>query len=136
MPFVNEFIPPEDVEKYGLKEIDKHFVVGGRTRTIGRSTGSATFIWAMWRTALGTNLKFAIDSTLEIQIAKKAPAVAGRGDRDVRGERTDCRELLRRRGRYQLKRGPTNHSEPPSASLTPPLMPQLGLNFHCAPRRP
>ncbi|RMH87401.1 hypothetical protein EBB59_13070 [Lysobacter pythonis] len=29
MTFVNEFIPAEDVEKYGLKEIDKHFIVGG-----------------------------------------------------------------------------------------------------------
>lgn len=29
MPFANEFIPAEDAEKYGLKEIDKHFVVGG-----------------------------------------------------------------------------------------------------------
>lgn len=40
MPFVNEFIPAEDVEKYGLKEIDKHFVVGGtnsRQWTIDRA---------------------------------------------------------------------------------------------------
>lgn len=29
MAFVNEFIPPEDVEKYHLAEIDKRFVVGG-----------------------------------------------------------------------------------------------------------
>lgn len=29
MSFVNEFIPAEDVDKYGLKEIDKHFIVGG-----------------------------------------------------------------------------------------------------------
>ena len=29
MAFVNEFIPPEDVEKYHLSEIDKRFVVGG-----------------------------------------------------------------------------------------------------------
>jgi hypothetical protein len=29
MPFVNEFILPEDVEKYGLQEIDKHFIGGG-----------------------------------------------------------------------------------------------------------
>jgi hypothetical protein len=29
MAFVNEFIPPEDVEKYQLAEIDKRFVVGG-----------------------------------------------------------------------------------------------------------
>ncbi|MDO5611033.1 MAG: hypothetical protein Q4G62_09750 [Pseudomonadota bacterium] len=29
MAFVNEFIPAEDVEKYRLKEIDKHFIVGG-----------------------------------------------------------------------------------------------------------
>jgi hypothetical protein len=42
MPFVNEFIPAEDVEKYGLKEIDKHFVVGGtnsRQWTIDRARG-------------------------------------------------------------------------------------------------
>ena len=31
MAFVNEFIPPEDVEKYGIKAIDEKFVVG-RTR--------------------------------------------------------------------------------------------------------
>lgn len=40
MPFVNEFIPAEDVETYGLKEIDKHFVVGGtnsRQWTIDRA---------------------------------------------------------------------------------------------------
>ena len=29
MGFVNEYISKEDVEKYGLKEIDKHFIVGG-----------------------------------------------------------------------------------------------------------
>lgn len=29
MGFVNEFIPEEDVEKYGLKAIDEKFVVGG-----------------------------------------------------------------------------------------------------------
>jgi hypothetical protein len=29
MAFVNEFISAEDVEKYGLHEIDKHFVIGG-----------------------------------------------------------------------------------------------------------
>lgn len=29
MAFVNEFIPAEDVERFGLNEIDKHFVVGG-----------------------------------------------------------------------------------------------------------
>lgn len=29
MPFVNEFISAEDVEKYGLKAIDQKFVVGG-----------------------------------------------------------------------------------------------------------
>lgn len=29
MAFVNEFVPPEDAEKYRLAEIDKRFVVGG-----------------------------------------------------------------------------------------------------------
>jgi hypothetical protein len=29
MGFVNEFIPPEDVERWGLAEIDERFVVGG-----------------------------------------------------------------------------------------------------------
>jgi hypothetical protein len=29
MPFVNEYIPAEDIEKYHLKEIDKKFIVGG-----------------------------------------------------------------------------------------------------------
>ncbi|MGO0999629.1 hypothetical protein [Lysobacter sp. CA196] len=29
MPFVNEFIPAEDVEKYGIKAIDEKFIVGG-----------------------------------------------------------------------------------------------------------
>jgi hypothetical protein len=29
MPFVNEYIPEEDFEKYQLREIDKHHVVGG-----------------------------------------------------------------------------------------------------------
>ncbi|MBT2745712.1 MULTISPECIES: hypothetical protein [unclassified Lysobacter] len=29
MPFVNEFIPALDVEKYGVKAIDEKFVVGG-----------------------------------------------------------------------------------------------------------
>ncbi|AWV07558.1 hypothetical protein [Marilutibacter maris] len=29
MAFVNEFIPEADVEKYGLKEIDQHFIIGG-----------------------------------------------------------------------------------------------------------
>jgi hypothetical protein len=29
MPFVNEYIPAEDIEKYKLKEIDKKFIVGG-----------------------------------------------------------------------------------------------------------
>lgn len=29
MPFVNEFIPAADVEKYGIKAIDEKFVVGG-----------------------------------------------------------------------------------------------------------
>ena len=29
MPFVNEFIPEADVETYGLKEIDRHFIIGG-----------------------------------------------------------------------------------------------------------
>ena len=32
MAFVNEFIPDEDVEKYHLKEIDKHFHPGTRAR--------------------------------------------------------------------------------------------------------
>ena len=38
--------------------------------------------------------------------------------------------------RYQLKRGPTNHWVSLSANLTSPVMPQFGLNFTCAPRRP
>lgn len=29
MAFANEFIPGEYVKKYGLEEIDKHFIVGG-----------------------------------------------------------------------------------------------------------
>jgi hypothetical protein len=29
MPFINEFIPAEDVEKYCLKAIDQKFIVGG-----------------------------------------------------------------------------------------------------------
>ena len=29
MAFVNEYIPAEDVKKYGIKEIDKRFVTGG-----------------------------------------------------------------------------------------------------------
>ena len=29
MTFINEFIPAEDVEKYGLKAIDQKFIVGG-----------------------------------------------------------------------------------------------------------
>ena len=29
MAFVNEYTPAEDIEKYGLEEIDKKFVVGG-----------------------------------------------------------------------------------------------------------
>jgi hypothetical protein len=29
MGFVNEYIPAGDVEKYGLDEIDRRFVVGG-----------------------------------------------------------------------------------------------------------
>ncbi|MFZ5636663.1 MAG: hypothetical protein ACOY82_08755 [Pseudomonadota bacterium] len=29
MGFINEFIPAEDVEKYGLKAIDQKFIVGG-----------------------------------------------------------------------------------------------------------
>lgn len=29
MAFVNEFIPKEDLEKYGIEEIDKQFIVGG-----------------------------------------------------------------------------------------------------------
>ena len=40
MPFANEFISPEDVRKYGLEEIDTHYVVGGtrsRQWTIDRS---------------------------------------------------------------------------------------------------
>lgn len=39
MAFVNEFIPPEDVEKYGLKAIDAKFVMGctnARDWTINR----------------------------------------------------------------------------------------------------
>ena len=40
MPFVNDFISSEDVRKYGLEEIDTHYVVGGtrsRQWTIDRS---------------------------------------------------------------------------------------------------
>lgn len=29
MTFINEFTPPEDVEKYRFAEIDEHFVMGG-----------------------------------------------------------------------------------------------------------
>jgi len=39
MAFVNEHIPQEDVEKYGLESIDKNFIVGGtnsRAWTIDR----------------------------------------------------------------------------------------------------
>lgn len=42
MSFVNEFISPEDVEAYNLKEIDKKFIVGGtnaRDWTIDRRRG-------------------------------------------------------------------------------------------------
>jgi hypothetical protein len=42
MSFVNEFISPEDVEKYGLKAIDEKFIVGGtnaRDWTIDRHRG-------------------------------------------------------------------------------------------------
>ncbi len=33
MAFINEFTPPEDVEKYGLKQIDKRFEFLGTTST-------------------------------------------------------------------------------------------------------
>lgn len=42
MPFVNEYIPAEDFEKYSLREIDKRHVVGGvhaRTWTVDRERG-------------------------------------------------------------------------------------------------
>lgn len=42
MPFVNEYIPADDFEKYQLREIDKHHVVGGtnaRDWTIDRERG-------------------------------------------------------------------------------------------------
>lgn len=42
MPFVNERIPAEDFERYQLREIDKHHVVGGvyaRTWTVDRERG-------------------------------------------------------------------------------------------------
>jgi len=29
MPFVNEFISPEDIENFGLQKIDSNFIVGG-----------------------------------------------------------------------------------------------------------
>jgi hypothetical protein len=41
--FINEFISPEDVEAYRLREIDKHFIVGGtnaRDWTIDRARGT------------------------------------------------------------------------------------------------
>lgn len=31
MTFINEFTPPEDIEKYGLKQIDKRFEFLGST---------------------------------------------------------------------------------------------------------
>lgn len=42
MAFVNEYIPEADIEKYGIKEINKRFVVGGtnaRDWTIDRERG-------------------------------------------------------------------------------------------------
>lgn len=29
MPFINEFIPDADIEKYGIEEINKKYIVGG-----------------------------------------------------------------------------------------------------------
>ncbi len=65
-------------------------------------------------------------------------------DRDVRG-----RERGRENGdasfdrgrswkfrRQKLARGPTKYWVSPSANLTSPLMPQVGLNFTSAPTRP
>lgn len=37
---------------------------------------------------------------------------------------------------YQLMRGPTNHWVSSSAIFTSPLIPQVGLNFTCAPSLP
>lgn len=42
MGFINEFISSQDVEAYGLSDIDKHFIVGGtnaRDWTIDRARG-------------------------------------------------------------------------------------------------
>ena len=64
MSFINEFISPEDVEAYGIKEIDKQFIVGGtnardwtidRDRDIylrnvanGREEFRSETIWTFW----------------------------------------------------------------------------------------
>ena len=53
----------------------------------------------------------------------------------IRG-RERSRWVLRCRWDQNVMRGPTKNWVSPSENLTSPLMPQVGLNFTCAPTRP
>jgi hypothetical protein len=66
MTFINEFTPPEDVEKYGLKQIDKRFEFLGATSA----------------------RDWAIDRERDIYLRHVAGAGAGGRDIEVRNQQT------------------------------------------------
>ena len=48
MTFINEFTPPEDVEKYGLKQIDKKYEWIGARMGSNSSANCIYFIGRIW----------------------------------------------------------------------------------------